>query len=99
MAISMVFRLGVAEVCALVSVRSPISHYSMLDCVVSSRRAPPTLEVGGLEGEGVAEAMTSHWNDCSPFWTEGSPVSGSAKDLPPSASIPNPYIQECNLGE
>lgn len=47
MAMSMVFRLAVAEVCALVSVRSPISHYSMLDCVVSSRRAPPTLEVGG----------------------------------------------------
>lgn len=53
MAMSMVFRLAVAEVCALVSVRSPISHYSMLDwCSQQQASAADTGGGGELEGEG-----------------------------------------------
>jgi len=77
MAVSMIVRLAsrsaVAEACALVSKRSP--HLSLLHVgLCSQQQQASAADTGGVGGWGLAEAMTSHRNDCSPFWTEGSPV-------------------------
>ncbi len=94
MAISTVSRLAspaVAEDCALVSKKSPISHYSMLDCVVSSRREPPTLEVGGCGSNDVT------LEQLQPVLDIGiSGVTGCAKVLPPSLVPPLTLI--CRSG-
>jgi len=47
-------------------------------------------------GWGLAEAMTSHRNDCSPFWTEGSPV---WRALPTSRHLVHPLTLICLLGD
>lgn len=75
MAVAVIVRLSsrsaVAEACALVSKRSP--HLSLLHVgLCSQQQQASPADTGG--GGGLAEAMTSHRNDCSPFWTEGSPV-------------------------